>query len=247
VTPDFAAQWEAMARTSFHHYRRYLGLPGDPVEWLDQYYVLGNVPGAAADVTPADTARIGGGELSFAGYLGRIRDITPHSEAMAGADSPFAVANVRRSQTLTFNVANYGHTLFNDFLLAGGKVERREFHTPADLAHLKERVIINCPGYGARALWKDESVVPVRGQIAWLIPQAEAHYAVYYRHVGVVARRDGIVVQSLQGGDMRGYGIDDETPDRTEAEHAVATVRELDAAIGKVALAAGGHLAALRG
>ena len=33
--------------------------------------------------------------------------------------------------------------------------------------------MINCPGYGARALWKDESIIPVRGQIAWLIPQRE--------------------------------------------------------------------------
>ena len=32
--------WEEMARTSFHTYRRYLGLPGTPVEWLDNYYPL---------------------------------------------------------------------------------------------------------------------------------------------------------------------------------------------------------------
>ena len=44
-------------------------------------------------------------------------------------------------------------------------------NTPADLAVLKQKVVVNCTGYGARALWKDESIVPVRGQIAWLIPR----------------------------------------------------------------------------
>ena len=50
-------------------------------------------------------------------------------------------------------------------------------HTPADLSQLPQKVIINCTGYGARALWQDESIVPVRGQIAWLIPQPEVNYA----------------------------------------------------------------------
>src|SRR6202040_41149 len=37
ASPEFAAQWEEMARISFHRYRRYLGLPGNPVEWFDRY------------------------------------------------------------------------------------------------------------------------------------------------------------------------------------------------------------------
>src|SRR5580765_2436988 len=41
VAPEFPALWEQMARTSFHTYRRYLGLPGNPVEWTDRYYLSG--------------------------------------------------------------------------------------------------------------------------------------------------------------------------------------------------------------
>jgi len=88
-------------------------------------------------------------------------------------------------------------------------------------------VVINCPGYGARALCRDESVTPVRGQIAWLIPQPEVDYGLYYHHVGMVSRRDGIVVQALWGGDMLGYGVDQEVVDRAEAERAVKTLAEL--------------------
>ena len=39
-------------------------------------------------------------------------------------------------------------------------------------------------------------------------------------------QRDGVVVQSVAGGDMRGYGDDRETVDRSESEAAVAIVAE---------------------
>jgi len=63
----------------------------------------------------------------------------------------------------------------------------------------------NATGYGARALWKDESIVPVRGQIAWLVPQPEVNYGVSYKNVDILARRDGIVVLDMGKGEMEGY------------------------------------------
>ena len=110
---------------------------------------------------------------------------------------------------------------------AGGQIRRREFHAPSELAELQEKVVINCPGYGARALWKDESITPVRGQIGWLIPQPEARYGLWYKDVGVLSRRDGIVVQALEGGDMKGYGDDHEVVDRAETDKAVGVISEL--------------------
>ena len=221
VAPGFPALWEEMARTSFKTYRSYLGLPGAPVEWID-YYLLAD---AAADDPAGRTAPEGG--LAFASYRDRIRDLTPRAQAVPVGATPFAVARVERTETLMFNVADYGHTLMSDFLLAGGEIRRREFHAPGELAQLPQKVVINCPGYGARALWRDDSVVPVRGQIGWLIPQPEVKYGFYYRDVGVLSRRDGIVVQALDGGDMKGYDNADETPDRAESERAVAAIGPL--------------------
>jgi D-amino-acid oxidase len=216
--PGFAALWEEMARTSFKHYRRYLGLPGNPVEWIDRYNLY-DLPAESRPQTP--------NPLGFAEYAHAIRDLTPRPQDMPPGSTPFPTRYVRRASTMMFNIADYAHTLMGDFLAAGGKVERREFHSPQDLAGLKEKVVINCPGYGARTLWKDESIVPVRGQIAWLIPQPELDYGVYYKDVSVVPRRDGIVVQMVDGGDQKGYGDDNETPDRTEAERSVAVLAEL--------------------
>jgi glycine/D-amino acid oxidase-like deaminating enzyme len=209
-----------MARTSFKTYRSYLGLPGDPVQWID-YYVLKDAEQGGSEAPPR------AGQLDFADYRTLIADLTPRQELEPPGSTPFPTPVVERSSTMMFNIADYGHTLMNDFLAAGGKIERAEFHAPGDLTRLKEKVVINCPGYGARALWQDRSITPVRGQIGWLIPQPELTYGLYYRDVSIVPRRDGIVVQALEGGDMKGYGVDNETPDRTEAEAAVAVIADL--------------------
>jgi len=217
----FGAVWEQMARTSFKTYRNYLGLPGNPVEWVDRYNIYDNDPDTE------DRPGSAPGALEFAQYHDRIRDLTPHAQRLPAGATPFPAPYVERGANLMFNIADYGHTLMSDFLVAGGRIERREFNAPAELTLLREKVVINCPGYGARALWSDASITPVRGQIAWLIPQPEVTYGVFYRDVNVLPRRDGVVVQALAGGDMRGYGDTNETPDRAEADSAVATIAGL--------------------
>jgi glycine/D-amino acid oxidase-like deaminating enzyme len=98
---------------------------------------------------------------------------------------------------------------------------------PADLAALPQRTLINATGYGARALFDDRSITPVRGQLAHLIPQPEINYGLFYRDVAFVPRRDGLVFQVV--GDDDYYGFDDATtePDRVEAQHAVDTIAGL--------------------
>ncbi len=218
--PAFAELWEQMARASFKTYRSYLGLPGQPVAWSDRYIVSDTDPNDPNRPRPADP-------LGFADYEERIRDLTPRRERVPAEASPFDAPFVYRSESMQFNIASYGHTLLTDFFAAGGQIVRTEFHSPDELGRLKEKVVINCPGYGGRALWKDESIVPVRGQISWLIPQPEVDYGVFYKDVSVLSRSDGIVVQAVEGGDMKGYGDDHEVTSRTEADAAVAVVQEL--------------------
>jgi hypothetical protein len=69
-------------------------------------------------------------------------------------------------------------------------------------------------------------VVPVRGQIAWLIPQPGVDYGIVYGNLNVLARRDGIVIQPSPQGDETGWNDTNEQPDRAEAE---AGVRDLQA------------------
>jgi hypothetical protein len=111
--------------------------------------------------------------LGFASYLDRIADATAHPQVLPPGANPFPVQYARRSSRLQFNIHHYAHQLLNDFRLAGGQIVMRKFHSPSELTQRKEKVAINCTGYGARTLWKDESIMPVRSQIGWLLPKPE--------------------------------------------------------------------------
>ena len=221
VAPGFGDFWERMARTSLAMHDSYVGMANNPVEWLD-WYSLHDAPPPASAAPPAAEPDPGFIELGD-----RLSATLPAWHDADPAGLPFNAARIRQGVLMTFNVADYARQLEGDFLAAGGRFAQAEFHTPSDLLKLKEHVLINCTGYGARALWKDESVVPVRGQIVWLTPQADVHYGAYYHGVGIVARRDGIVVQALGPNDNFGFGDDNETPDPLAAQAALDTVKTL--------------------
>ena len=226
AAPDFGAVWEEMARASFKTHRNYLGLPGTPVEWIDQYAVSDDTP-RSSQSDCYQRSRPSQPVVAFASYASRIRDLTPRWQRVPADATPFKATSVARGEIMAFNIADYGHTLMNDFFIAGGQFRRADFRAPSQIAALGKKVVINCTGYGARALWKDETLVPVRGQIARLIPQPEVRYGLVYRSVLTVPRRDGLVVQSFAGGERQGYGDTNEAPDRAEAEQAVRTLAEL--------------------
>ena len=214
AAPRFADTWEQMARTSFSMYQSYLGMAGNPIEWTDRYQLFDEprVPGQR---------RGGEDSIGFARYQSRLDDITPKAIDLPPGTHPFPTKFARRSTSMTFNVAGFSRQLMTDFLLAGGRAETREFHVPQDLNGLPQKVVVNATGYGARALWKDESVIPVRGQIAWLIPQPDVNYGLGFGNLNILARRDGIVVQSSEQGEASGWKDDNETPDRGEAVRGV--------------------------
>ncbi|QUT04089.1 FAD-dependent oxidoreductase [Sphingobium phenoxybenzoativorans] len=220
VDSGFGDRWESMARTSFAAFQGFLGSAGDPVEWTDRY-ALSDLSPVQRQAAPPEEA------TGFSRLEHRLHDITPRSQPLGPGEHPFPTAFAYRNSSLTFNVADLSRQLMSDFLIAGGKVVPMTFHEPNDIMKLKQKVIINCTGYGARALWKDESVIPVRGQIAWLIPQAGVTYGVYHKSLNILARRDGIVVQEVGENDWFGYNDANETPDRQAAETSVRQVAEL--------------------
>ncbi|NBW08869.1 MAG: FAD-dependent oxidoreductase [Caulobacteraceae bacterium] len=235
VDAGFPDLWEKMARASWARHQTYVGQPGEPVAFLDRYILSDTAPPSGSSSEPsgppappssnpaitASTPPPPPGVIRFADYEGRLRDITPRSHALTPDQHPFPVASARQTSNMQFNIAELGHRLMADFIAEGGRIEQRTFNTPADLATLTQPVVVNCTGYGARALFGDDSIVPVRGQMTWLPPQPEVRYSLYYNGVGLISRPDGIGVQALRGGDMFGYGLDNESADRAEAEAAI--------------------------
>jgi len=217
ATPALAAQWEEMTRISHRTFQNMLSLPGDPIEWRDGYILTDWAPG---------TNKTHSNEPTYPDLEARVSDLTPRNRFLAPGTHPFSVAYVRRSTTMHYNISVLQRLLVQDFLLAGGVIETREFDSPSDLAKLKEKTLINATGYGARALWGDESIVPVRGQLLRLIPQPEITYGLFYNAtLTMVPRRDGIVLQTQKPDD---FGNADATVDRAQAEAVVAMMAELN-------------------
>jgi glycine/D-amino acid oxidase-like deaminating enzyme len=214
----FASQWESMARYSFRRYQSWLGVAGNPIEWRDMYGLSDEPPGMprphgeSAEPDYPEFAR----EL--------IPDITPQSVMVSA--HPFPAPYVERRPTLLFNIAAYSRLLMADFLSNGGVIETFILESKSDFAAIDERTIINCTGYGARALMSDDSIIPVRGQTAKLIPQPELDYGFNYRsrQVSVYPRRDGLLVQAQAEGD---YNNEAENLNPEESIAAVKRVTEI--------------------
>jgi glycine/D-amino acid oxidase-like deaminating enzyme len=227
--PDFASQWEMMARYSFRRFQSYLGVDGNPIEWRDMYSLSDLPPGAprpaAISVEPDYPAL----ERQL------LRDITPQTVTVSS--HPFPAAYVQKRPALLFNIAEYTRSLMAEFFANGGVIETYVMQDRSDFAAINERTIINCTGYGARALMSDDSILPVRGQTAKLIPQPEIDYGFFYgsRRVSVYPRRDGLLVQAQAEGD---FNNDSEALNPEESISAVqrlgeimAQMRPVDAAV----------------
>jgi glycine/D-amino acid oxidase-like deaminating enzyme len=220
ATPEFKRTWEQMARQSFQTYQSFLGLPGTPVEFIESY--------AVSDDPNRRRNREVEGKPSFAELERELTgDLIPQPVDFEPGYHPLGRRFLRRSTDLMFNLTAYTHTLLTDFHANGGRIEIREFHTPNDFARLSEKTLVNATGYGARALFGDESVIPVRGQLTRMIPQADVAYGLFYQNVSFVPRRDGLVFQVVGDNDYYGYGDDTTVPDRPEAERAVNAIASL--------------------
>ena len=87
----------------------------------------------------------------------------------------------------------YLSALLRDFYIAGGRVVVKEFRNRQELARLREPLIFNCTGLGSRALFDDQELTPVRGQLEILLPQPEVDYC-YLSSGYMFPRRDGIIL-----------------------------------------------------
>ena len=215
VAPGFEERWERWARASWHEHVAAIGLDGDPVEFITQY-----------NLARENTQRLRG-TRDFLHLDHKVGDLTPDWSTTLPAERPFPEREGRSGPNMIFNVGEYFDRLTRMFLLRGGRMVRRSFPDRASALGLPEPVIVNCMGYGAKDVWGDASLVPVRGQVNWLLPQPEARYALWFDEVQAVSRRDGLIVQYLGPNEDWGFANADETPDREETLRSLATLRAL--------------------
>ena len=217
ASPQLADRIERLARRSYVAHQQYVGLSDNPAEFTPRYFIP-----TAADHRREQNSR------DFLSISDRLSGMTPGWTELAPGSHPFPGPTAPQyGLSLTFNLAEYVHRLVSDFLMMGGAIRRAEFHSPTQVASLPHPVIVNCTGYGARALWKDESLIPIRGQIAQLTAQSDRLYGVIHDCVMALSRRDTLIVQYAGPDERSGMGIDDESPDKAEFLQALARIRPM--------------------
>ncbi len=179
VTPEFRNQFAAAARFAF---RRYQSLAGDRygVRWLPLYSLSNH---AEYRPPPPDSP------------ASDVEPLYPESRILTAGEHPFAVPHAQRRYSMLIEPAIYLDALQRDFLGAGGRVVVREFHGPEELAGLREPVIFNCTGLGARTLFDDPELTPIKGQLVFLLPQPEVDYmTVGPGDIYMFPRHDGVLL-----------------------------------------------------
>jgi glycine/D-amino acid oxidase-like deaminating enzyme len=123
----------------------------------------------------------------------------------------------------------YLDALMNDFLLWGGRVVIRKFDTPRDIAALSENVIVNCTGLGAKAIFNDAELMPLKGMLVVLIPQPEITYATNGSgrvpvspeagFIHMMPRSDGIILGGTSQRDVWTTEVDEKEKARVVDTH----------------------------
>ena len=118
-------------------------------------------------------------------------------------EHPFPSTYASRTPSIRIEPSIYLDALVRDVLEFGARIVIREFATRRELLALNESLIVNCTGLGARQLFADDELTPVKGQLTMLVPQPEVDYATFggipdrpsgSGFVHMMPRRDGIAL-----------------------------------------------------
>ncbi|WP_425391783.1 FAD-dependent oxidoreductase [Ekhidna sp.] len=136
-----------------------------------------------------------GGNFDFPGGKSLYPDYKHYNEE----SSPFSgYMETEEVHSLMIEPPIYLKALLDDFYQLGGKLIIRRFNRKSELTQLKESVIMNCTGLGANELFEDKTLIPVKGQLAVLLPQEEIQYGYVYPSYNdllyMFPRKDGIIL-----------------------------------------------------
>ncbi len=76
----------------------------------------------------------------------------------------------------------------------GATVEVREIRSASEIVALPENLVFNCTGLGARAIFDDMDLIPIKGQLTVLRPQSEIDYVKIGTGTYMMPRSDGILL-----------------------------------------------------
>jgi D-amino-acid oxidase len=149
-----------------------------------------------------------------------IKDLLPGLRELTPAENPTRYKVTRTFETMMIEPAIYLPAVMRDFRSAGCKIIQREFKSAAELVNLKERVIVNCTGLGAAALFGDTTLIPIKGQLTILKPQPEIDYVALPGGRYMFPRKDGIVLGGTFERGVATMGVNEEAKTRIMEDQA---------------------------
>lgn len=178
ATPAFLAQFAEAAHFS---YRRYQLMVGEyyGIRWMPNYRM--------------SDAPFGGGSLIR--KRGPLADMMPEERDLSPREHPFPFPYVRQFDTMFVQPSTYLESMLREFRIAGGAIVVKEMRDLREVLALPQPVIVNCTGLGAKALFNDAELTPIKGQLTILLPQAEVDYATLPPGgLYMFPRRDGVLL-----------------------------------------------------
>ena len=211
-TPEWTEQFQRAAEISYTQLHLLAGRPRYGVSWITQY---------SWRESPPDPNQGGPGEDAML-----PAHLRTGQEVLGPGEHPFPGQYAISSPWIRIEPSIYLDSLVQDVRMFGGRIVIRTFETQRDLLSLGESLIVNCSGLGARELFGDDSMTPLKGQLTLLVPQPEIDYGTFggVRREGsgtgmgihMNPRRDGI---ALGGTSER--GVSDLTPNEEARQRIV--------------------------
>lgn len=176
-TEEFGAQYIEAATFSYQYFQRLVG-PRMGVRWLPNYY-LSHDP-------PKNGWIAGPGGVLHSMQVG-FKDFGP-------GEHVFPANYARRFDTMMIEPSIYLPELLAEVQGAGAQIVIRKMESMADIVALPHPVLFNCTGLGAKPLCNDAELIPIKGQLTFMIPQPAVNYNLLTEDLYMFPRTDGILL-----------------------------------------------------
>jgi glycine/D-amino acid oxidase-like deaminating enzyme len=210
ITPDWESQFRRAVTLAYRRLQLLVGR-GYGVTWISSF-------------TPTNDARAASGSI----------DLLP-AEVQTGllllqpGEHPFPTTYAVQSLMMRIEPSIYLDALLDDFQRSGGRIMIRKFDGRKDLMWLPESLIVNCSGLGAGAIFGDEQLVPLKGQLTVAVPQPDVDYStnggvstpstVPGNGLHMMPRSDGIILGGIAQRGVWTLDVDEEERERIVEGH----------------------------
>ncbi|MGH9324272.1 MAG: FAD-dependent oxidoreductase [Vicinamibacteria bacterium] len=156
-TPEWEEQFRQAVILAYRQLQLLVG-PRYGVSWVHNY-------------TPTDDERAASGSIALL-----PKEVETGQVLLQPGEHPFPTKYAVETSMMRIEPSIYLEALLSDFHQFGGRTVIRKFENVTDVMSLSEPLVFNCTGLGAKEIFQDQELVPLKGQLTAVIPQPEVDY-----------------------------------------------------------------------